>query len=59
MRDPQGAEALEPAETRMLALDFWMGNRTPYRDARLRGGDGGGAWRLAPPMWCWIWTGRA
>ncbi|SDJ08945.1 FGGY-family carbohydrate kinase [Salipiger marinus] len=31
------AEALEPAETRLLALDFWMGNRTPYRDARLRG----------------------
>ncbi|RCW86999.1 FGGY-family carbohydrate kinase [Paracoccus lutimaris] len=31
------AEAIEPAETRLLALDFWMGNRTPYRDARLRG----------------------
>ncbi|PTE20994.1 sugar kinase [Cereibacter changlensis JA139] len=31
------AGALEPAETRLLALDFWMGNRTPYRDARLRG----------------------
>lgn len=31
------AEAIEPADTRLLALDFWMGNRTPYRDARLRG----------------------
>ncbi|MGA0540567.1 FGGY-family carbohydrate kinase [Neotabrizicola sp. VNH66] len=31
------AGAIEPAETRLLALDFWMGNRTPYRDARLRG----------------------
>ncbi|MFC6489429.1 FGGY-family carbohydrate kinase [Nitratireductor sp. GCM10026969] len=24
-------------ETGLLALDFWMGNRTPYRDARMRG----------------------
>ncbi|MCB1445377.1 MAG: sugar kinase [Rhizobiaceae bacterium] len=31
------AGAIDPAETRLLALDFWMGNRTPYRDARLRG----------------------
>ncbi|WP_136684341.1 FGGY-family carbohydrate kinase [Falsirhodobacter xinxiangensis] len=31
------AERLEPDETGLLALDFWMGNRTPYRDARLRG----------------------
>ncbi|KQT42979.1 sugar kinase [Aureimonas sp. Leaf454] len=31
------AEAIEPDETGLLALDFWMGNRTPYRDARLRG----------------------
>ncbi len=31
------AGAIEPADTRLLALDFWMGNRTPYRDARLRG----------------------
>ncbi|WBU61598.1 FGGY-family carbohydrate kinase [Paracoccus albus] len=30
-------EKIEPADTRLLALDFWMGNRTPYRDARLRG----------------------
>lgn len=31
------AEAIEPEDTGLLALDFWMGNRTPYRDARLRG----------------------
>ncbi|PZQ97018.1 MAG: sugar kinase [Cereibacter sphaeroides] len=31
------AEAIEPVDTRLLALDFWMGNRTPYRNARLRG----------------------
>lgn len=31
------AGAIEPVDTRLLALDFWMGNRTPYRDARLRG----------------------
>lgn len=30
-------ERIEPQDTRLLALDFWMGNRTPYRDARLRG----------------------
>lgn len=33
----QAAEAIAPEETGLLALDFWMGNRTPYRDARLRG----------------------
>lgn len=33
----QAAEAIEPEMTGLLALDFWMGNRTPYRDARLRG----------------------
>lgn len=33
----QAAGAIEPEETGLLALDFWMGNRTPYRDARLRG----------------------
>ncbi|PZO81257.1 MAG: sugar kinase [Mesorhizobium amorphae] len=31
------AGAIEPEDTGLLALDFWMGNRTPYRDARLRG----------------------
>lgn len=31
------AGAIEPEATGLLALDFWMGNRTPYRDARLRG----------------------
>ena len=27
----------EPGASGLLALDFWMGCRTPYRDARLRG----------------------
>lgn len=31
------ADAIEPDSTGLLALDYWMGNRTPYRDARLRG----------------------
>jgi ribulose kinase len=31
------ADAIEPEATGLMALDFWMGNRTPYRDARLRG----------------------
>lgn len=31
------AGAIEPEATGLMALDFWMGNRTPYRDARLRG----------------------
>ncbi|MEI4472393.1 FGGY-family carbohydrate kinase [Frigidibacter sp. MR17.24] len=30
-------EGIEPDATGLMALDFWMGNRTPYRDARLRG----------------------
>jgi ribulose kinase len=33
----EAASAIEPEATGLLALDFWMGNRTPYRDARLRG----------------------
>lgn len=31
------AGAIQPEATGLTALDFWMGNRTPYRDARLRG----------------------
>lgn len=31
------AGAIEPDSTGLLALDYWMGNRTPYRDAKLRG----------------------
>ncbi|MFB2553403.1 FGGY-family carbohydrate kinase [Ensifer soli] len=31
------AAAIAPDATGLLALDYWMGNRTPYRDARLRG----------------------
>ena len=31
------AEAIDFRSTGLLALDFWMGNRTPYRDAKLRG----------------------
>lgn len=31
------AGALEPGAHGLLALDFFMGNRTPYRDANLRG----------------------
>jgi ribulose kinase len=33
----QGAAAVEPGAHGLRALDFFMGNRTPYRDARLRG----------------------
>lgn len=33
----EAAGAIEPGAVGLLALDFWMGNRTPYRDARLRG----------------------
>lgn len=31
------AERVDFRGTGLLALDYWMGNRTPYRDARLRG----------------------
>ncbi len=31
------AAAVAPGDTGLLALDYFMGNRTPYRDARLRG----------------------
>jgi hypothetical protein len=31
------AQAVDFRTTGLMALDFWMGNRTPYRDARLRG----------------------
>jgi ribulose kinase len=30
-------EKLSPCSSGLLTLDYWMGNRTPYRDARLRG----------------------
>jgi ribulose kinase len=30
-------EKLAPCSSGLLTLDYWMGNRTPYRDARLRG----------------------
>jgi len=33
----QGAAAVGPGAHGLRALDFFMGNRTPYRDARLRG----------------------
>ena len=33
----EDAAALEVGDTGLLALDYFMGNRTPYRDARLRG----------------------
>lgn len=33
----QGAAAVEPGAHGLRALDSFMGNRTPYRDARLRG----------------------
>jgi ribulose kinase len=33
----QGATAVEPGAHGLRALDTFMGNRTPYRDARLRG----------------------
>ena len=32
-----GAASIEPGSHGLRALDFFMGNRTPYRDARLRG----------------------
>ncbi|WP_423923108.1 FGGY-family carbohydrate kinase [Frigoribacterium sp. 2-23] len=32
-----GAAAVDPAAHGLRALDFFMGNRTPHRDARLRG----------------------
>ncbi|MDZ7930910.1 MAG: FGGY-family carbohydrate kinase [Rhodococcus sp. (in: high G+C Gram-positive bacteria)] len=32
-----GAAAVDPRSHGLLALDFFMGNRTPHRDARLRG----------------------
>jgi ribulose kinase len=28
---------LSPCSSGLLTLDYWMGNRTPYRDAKLRG----------------------
>jgi ribulose kinase len=31
------AGAIPPRATGLLALDYWMGNRTPYRDPNLRG----------------------
>jgi ribulokinase len=31
------ASAIAPGAGGLLVLDFWQGNRTPYRDARLRG----------------------
>jgi len=31
------AAEIDFRKTGLLALDYWMGNRTPYRDARLRG----------------------
>ncbi|WP_210528819.1 FGGY-family carbohydrate kinase [Rubellimicrobium arenae] len=31
------AEGIPPRGTGLLALDYWMGNRTPYRDPNLRG----------------------
>jgi ribulose kinase len=33
----EGASRVEPGAHGLLALDTFMGNRTPYRDARLRG----------------------
>ena len=33
----EGATAVEPGAHGLRALDTFMGNRTPYRDARLRG----------------------
>jgi ribulose kinase len=30
-------EKLAPCSSGLLTLDYWMGNRTPYRDAKLRG----------------------
>lgn len=31
------AAGVPPGASGVLTLDYWMGNRTPYRDARLRG----------------------
>ena len=31
------AADLKPGETGLLVLDYWMGNRTPYRSSELRG----------------------
>jgi len=31
------AGKLPPCSSGLLTLDYWMGNRTPYRDAKLRG----------------------
>jgi ribulose kinase len=31
------ASRLTPGETGLLVLDYWMGNRTPYRSSELRG----------------------
>lgn len=31
------ASCLSPGETGLLVLDYWMGNRTPYRSSELRG----------------------
>jgi ribulose kinase len=33
----QEAAKLDPCANGLLTLDYWMGNRTPYRDAKLRG----------------------
>jgi ribulose kinase len=33
----QEAATLDPCADGLLTLDYWMGNRTPYRDAKLRG----------------------
>lgn len=33
----EAAGAIPPRRTGLLALDYWMGNRTPYRDPNLRG----------------------
>jgi len=33
----KAAEEIPPRQTGLLALDYWMGNRTPYRDPNLRG----------------------
>ncbi|MDP1044946.1 FGGY-family carbohydrate kinase, partial [Klebsiella pneumoniae] len=31
------AAALQPGSTGLLVLDYWMGNRTPYRSPDMRG----------------------
>jgi ribulose kinase len=33
----QEAMRVPPCSSGLLTLDYWMGNRTPYRDAKLRG----------------------